>query len=178
MGEIMSLPRRLNRKHPRIALWLAFTAVFALLCGVWMGIFAANGKSFIWYADTIKQHYPALVYYGRWLREAVRCILSGAAIPTWDMSIGYGADVVTTLSYYVMGDPLNLIAAFVPSQYGEQLLEGLMILRIYLAGLAFMPFSRHHGNSRFGTLLGAVAYAFCAWTIQTALTDLHSCLGS
>ena len=80
MGEIMSLPRRLNRKHPRIALWLAFTAVFALLCGVWMGIFAANGKSFIWYADTIKQHYPALVYYGRWLREAVRCILSGAAI--------------------------------------------------------------------------------------------------
>ena len=87
------------------------------------------------------------------------------------MSICYGADVVTTLSYYVMGDPLNLIAAFVPSQYGEQLLEGLMILRIYLAGLAFMPFSRHHGNSRFGTLLGAVAYAFCAWTIQTALTE-------
>lgn len=171
MGEIMTRPRRFARKHPRIALWLAFTAVFALLCGVWMGIFAANGKSFIWYADTIKQHYPALVYYGRWLREAVRCILSGAAIPTWDMSIGYGADVVTTLSYYVMGDPLNLIAAFVPSQYGEQLLEGLMILRIYLAGLAFMPFSRHHGNSRFGTLLGAVAYAFCAWTIQTALTE-------
>ena len=119
----------------------------------------------------IKQHYPALVYYGRWLREAARCLVSGAPIPTWDMSIGYGNDIVTTLSYYVMGDPLNLLAAFVPSQYGEQLLEFLMLLRVYLAGLAFMPFSLHHKNSRFGTLLGAVAYAFSAWTLQTALTE-------
>ena len=164
-------PRSFAKRHPAAALWLAFTALFALLAGVWIAIFAANGKSFIWYADTIKQHYPALVYYGRWLREAARCLISGAAIPTWDMSIGYGADVVSTLSYYVMGDPLNLLAAFVPSQYGEQLLEFLMLLRVYLAGLAFLPFSLHHKNSRFGTLLGAVAYAFCAWTVQTALTE-------
>ena len=163
------LPAR--RQHPVLRLWLAYTALFALLAGVWIAIFAVNGKSFIWYADTIKQHYPALVYYGRWLREAARCLLTGTAIPTWDMSIGYGADVVGTLSYYVMGDPLNLLAALVPSQYGEQLLEGLMLLRVYLAGLAFLPFSLRHGNSRFGTLLGAVAYAFCAWSIQTALTE-------
>lgn len=164
-------PRSFARRHPGICLWLAYTAVFVLLAGVWVAIFAANGKSFIWYADTIKQHYPALVYYGRWLREAARCLLTGMPIPTWDMSIGYGSDIVTTLSYYVMGDPLNLLAAFVPSQYGEQLLESLMLLRIYLAGLAFLPFSLHHKNSRFGTLLGAVAYAFCAWTVQTALTE-------
>ena len=158
-------------RHPILRLWLAYTVLFALLAGVWIAIFAVNGKSFIWYADTVKQHYPALVYYGRWLREAARCLLTGAAIPTWDMSIGLGADVVGTLSYYVIGDPLNLLAALVPSQYGEQLLEGLMLLRIYLAGLAFLPFSLHHGNSRFGTLLGAVAYAFCAWSLQTALTE-------
>ncbi len=164
-------PRGFSKRHPALWLCLAFTGIFALLAGVWIAIFAANGKSFIWYADTIKQHYPALVYYGRWLREAARGLLTGNAIPTWDMSIGLGADVVGTLSYYVMGDPLNLLAALVPSQYGELLLEGLMLLRIYLAGLAFLPFSLHHGNSRFGTLLGAVAYAFCAWSVQTALTE-------
>lgn len=174
MGEITAAaprPRSFAKRHPAVTLWLAFTALFVLLAGVWIAIFAANGKSFIWYADGIKQHYPALVYYGRWLREAARCLVSGAPIPTWDMSIGYGNDIVTTLSYYVMGDPLNLLAAFVPSQYGEQLLEFLMLLRVYLAGLAFMPFSLHHKNSRFGTLLGAVAYAFSAWTLQTALTE-------
>lgn len=164
-------PHSFSRRHPVIWLCVAFTGLFALLAGVWIAIFAANGKSFIWYGDTVKQHYPALVYYGRWLRQAARCLLTGAAIPTWDMSIGLGADVVGTLSYYVMGDPLNLLSALVPSQYGEQLLEVLILLRIYLAGLAFLPFSLHHGNSRFGTLLGAVSYAFCAWAIQTALIE-------
>lgn len=159
------------RRHPTAGLVLAYTGVFALLMGVWVAIFSVNGKSFVWYADTIKQHFPALVYYGRWLRQAARCLLTGAAIPTWDMSIGYGADVVTTLSYYVMGDPLNLAAAFVPSRYGEQLLEALMVLRVYLGGLAFIPYSLHHRNARFGTLLGAVSYAFCAWSVQTALTE-------
>ena len=95
-------------RRPRTALVLAYTAIFLALCGVWVAIFAVNGRSFIWYADTIKQHFPALVYYGRWLRQAV---------PTWDLSIGYGADILTTLSYYVIGDPLNLLAAVVPSQH-------------------------------------------------------------
>ena len=52
-------------RRPRTALVLAYTAIFLALCGVWVAIFAVNGRSFIWYADTIKQHFPALVYYGR-----------------------------------------------------------------------------------------------------------------
>lgn len=79
---VFARPRSFAKRHPAAALWLAFTALFALLAGVWIAIFAANGKSFLWYADTIKQHYPALVYYGRWLREAARCLISGSAIPT------------------------------------------------------------------------------------------------
>lgn len=128
---------------------LAYTALFALLMGIWAAIFALNGQSFIQYGDTLKQHYPFLVYYGRWLRQAARCVLTGAAVPTWDFSIGYGADIITTLSYYGLGDPLDLLAAFVPGRRTEQLLEGLIVLRLYLAGLAFMAFSRRHGNSRF-----------------------------
>ena len=123
-------------RRPRTALVLAYTAIFLALCGVWVAIFAVNGRSFIWYADTIKQHFPALVYYGRWLRQAARCLLAGQAVPTWDLSIGYGADILTTLSYYVIGDPLNLLAAVVPSQHIELLLEFLMLFRGWLAGLA------------------------------------------
>ena len=67
-------------------------------------------------------------------------MLTGAAVPTWDFSIGYGADIITTLSYYGLGDPLDLLAAFVPGRWTEQLLEGLIVLRLYLAGLAFMAF--------------------------------------
>ena len=159
------------RRQGRGALVLAYTALFALLMGIWAAIFALNGQSFIQYGDTLKQHYPFLVYYGRWLRQAARCVLTGAAVPTWDFSIGYGADIITTLSYYGLGDPLDLLAAFVPGRWTEQLLEGLIVLRLYLAGLAFMAFSRRHGNSRFGTLLGALAYVFSAWPIQAGLIE-------
>ena len=160
-----------GRRQGRGALVLAYTALFALLMGIWAAIFALNGQSFIQYGDTLKQHYPFLVYYGRWLRQAARCVLTGAAVPTWDFSIGYGADIITTLSYYGLGDPLDLLAAFVPGRWTEQLLEGLIVLRLYLAGLAFMVFSRRHGNSRFGTLLGALAYVFSAWPIQAGLIE-------
>lgn len=102
-----------GRRQGRGALVLAYTALFALLMGIWAAIFALNGQSFIQYGDTLKQHYPFLVYYGRWLRQAARCVLTGAAVPTWDFSIGYGADIITTLSYYGLGDPLDLLAAFV-----------------------------------------------------------------
>ena len=160
-----------GHRQGRGALVLAYTALFALLMGIWAAIFALNGQSFIQYGDTLKQHYPFLVYYGRWLRQAARCVLTGAAVPTWDFSIGYGADIITTLSYYGLGDPLDLLAAFVPGRWTEQLLEGLIVLRLYLAGLAFMAFSRRHGNSRFGTLLGALAYVFSAWPIQAGLIE-------
>ena len=83
-----------GRRQGRGALVLAYTALFALLMGIWAAIFALNGQSFIQYGDTLKQHYPFLVYYGRWLRQAARCVLTGAAVPTWDFSIGYGADII------------------------------------------------------------------------------------
>ena len=122
-----------GRRQGRGTLVLAYTALFALLMSIWAAIFALNGQSFIQYGDTLKQHYPFLVYYGRWLRQAARCVLTGAAVPTWDFSIGYGADIITTLSYYGLGDPLDLLAAFVPGRWTEQLLEGLIVLRLYLA---------------------------------------------
>ena len=74
-------------------------------------------------------------------------MLTGAAVPTWDFSIGYGADIITTLSYYGLGDPLDLLAAFVPGRWTEQLLEGLIVLRLYLAGLAFMACVAHPGRA-------------------------------
>ena len=47
-----------GRRQGRGALVLAYTALFALLMGIWAAIFALNGQSFIQYGDTLKQHYP------------------------------------------------------------------------------------------------------------------------
>lgn len=45
-----------GRRQGRGALVLAYTALFALLMGIWAAIFALNGQSFIQYGDTLKQH--------------------------------------------------------------------------------------------------------------------------
>ena len=79
------------------------------------------GRSFIWINDGADQHFIALMYYGRTLREWVSGMFQGQgfAFPLYDFAIGQGDDVITTLHYYCLGDPLALFFAFCPEQYTE-----------------------------------------------------------
>lgn len=43
----------------------------------------------------------------------------------WDLNIGYGSDILTTLHYYVIGDPLTLLSVFFKSSQTEFLYEFL-----------------------------------------------------
>lgn len=96
--------------------YLAYSAAVTGLFCVILLIFQKNGKSFIRGGDGLGQHYVALEYWGKYLRRIVKGILleHRLNIPQWDLHIGYGADILTTLHYYVIGDPLNLLAVFVP----------------------------------------------------------------
>lgn len=128
-------------------------------------------KSFVWKFDGLYQHYNALVYYGKYLREIARNLIQNhtLTLPMWDMSIGYGSDVITTLNYYVLGDPLCLLSAFVPSAYTEYLYGFLICLRLYLAGLAFGVFCRYKGSETVPTIIGSLAYAFCGFALFASM---------
>ncbi len=157
-----------NEKHPAGTYWTAYTVLFlALFSVIAMGFFII-GKSFIFSArmgDGIRQHYASLAYFGQYLREILYNLFVNHTleIPMWDLHIGYGSDIITTLHYYVFGDPLNLLSVFVPQRYTEYLYDFLLVLRMYLAGLAFSAFCRYHKNGRYATLLGALLYAFSQW---------------
>ena len=152
-------------RHPRLSFLGAYTLLFCLLfCGIAAG-FALLGRSFVFEArmgDGLRQHYVSLAYYGEYLREVLSNLFLRHTfeLPMWDIHIGYGSDILTTLHYYAMGDPLNLLAVFVPVRYTEYLYAFLLVLRMYLAGIAFSAYCRYHKNGRFPTLLGAVLYAF------------------
>ena len=121
-----------------------YSVVFLMAATATFLYFALNGKSFIWNEDGYAQHNLALTYYGTWLRDIIRNILfeHTFSIPLWDFSLGTGSDILTTLNYYVIGEPLNLLSVFVPARYTEYLYDFLIILRLYFAGLAFMQFCR------------------------------------
>lgn len=128
-------------------------------------------KGFVWEKDGYSQHYAALMYYGEYLRGIIKNLFihHRLEIPLWDINIGYGSDIITTLHYYVVGDPLALFSVFVPKVYTEYLYAALVLLRIYLAGLSFSYFSLSHGNRQFPVLLGSACYCFCGYVLKVAI---------
>ena len=160
-----------DSKHSTLKYILCYTLLFCLCAALCLGCFVTAGKSLAWSGsegqqDGISQHYIALSYWGDYLRTIARTLLTEGklSIPTFDTTIGLGGDVIQTLSYYVVGDPLTLLSALVPRAYTEYLYDFLIILRLYLAGLSFSALALHlKKNNRFYTLIGAMIYVFSSY---------------
>ncbi len=155
---------------------LKYTILFSITSVLVYILFILYGRTFIYedtnYAgDGIVQHYNALVYYGKWLRTICKNIFIDHkfSIPTWDTSIGLGGDVIATLNFYVIGDPLNIIAVFVPEQFTEILYNILVIVRLYLAGLTFIIYCSHHGYGENNILCGTLIYVFSFYSIVVSV---------
>ena len=71
-----------------------------------------------------------------------------------------GSDILTTLHYYVIGDPLTLLSVFVPEKNTEILYEILIFLRIYLAGITFSIYCFYRKNPKQATFIGSLVYIF------------------
>lgn len=149
-------------KEKRSFLWM-YTALFAVMCLLNFAGFYLRGRSMIYSEDGINQHYQALAYIGRWGRS----ILRGEGISLWDFHLGQGADILTTLNYYGIGDPLTLLSIFVPVRYTEYLYNALIILRLYLAGLAFAAFCFSMKKEKMPVLAGSMSYVFCGYALRS-----------
>lgn len=163
----------MTEERKRGKVYLVYTLMFFVMCAAAFYPFYAEGKGFIWGAgveDGLSQHFAALSYYGRWLREAVSSLFGGhPEFPMWNMSIGYGADILATLNYYGVGDPLNLLYGLVPAKNTEQMYYFMIFLRMYLAGLVFVIYSRKMKKRSFGTVMGALVYVFCGFSFRLGL---------
>lgn len=173
MREIASRLRKLDSRsvrNQRINYYIIYTILFiAIALACFLG-FLLDGKSMIWKVDGLNQHYSSLAYFGKYLRSIITSLFSTGklSIPLWDPHIGYGSDVINTLNYYAIGDPLNLLAVFVPASKADYLYEFLILLKMYLAGVSFSAFCKMMNKGRFATLCGAFTYAFCTYALYTA----------
>ena len=157
-----------KRFNTRARFAVAYTVLYAVLTVVVFSPLIVGDRSFIWGGDGLAQHIKALSYYGVWLRGIASSIASGQGLelPMFSFSLGYGADVLDTLNYYAIGDPLNVFAVFVPTEQTPVLYTALIIVRPYLAGLAFALYAwRVFRPSSHGLLAGALVYAFCGFAM-------------
>ena len=145
------------KKHP----YIFFTILFCILSlGVFIW-FPLTKHNFIWENDGMPQHYNALMYYGNYLRH----IIKNFEVPMWSFGMGYGADIIATLHYYTIGDPLNLLSVFVQPKYTEYLYIFLILLRFFLSGMAFIKYTLYMNKSKTGAIVGAVVYTFCGYAL-------------
>lgn len=160
-----------ERQKDRLYYYGAYSAaMIGIFCFI-VFIFMKSGKSFVHEGDGLQQHYLTLEYWGNYLRQIIRDLVVNHRlnIPQWDLHIGYGGDILTTLHYYVIGDPLNLLAAFVPSRYMEYLYDFLCFLRYYLAGITFSMYCFYNKNKKLPVLLGSLIYVYSQWMIVTGM---------
>jgi len=138
---------------------LVFVGIF-VLCFIG---FPANGKSLFRSYDGLDQHYIAFVYIGKWLRQIIKHIFvdHSFSVPLWDLSIGYGSDILTTLGAY-LPDPFNWFSVFFAPKYAELAFDFTIILKFYTVGLSFCYYGLHKGYKKNAVLFGAVLYTFSA----------------
>jgi len=155
-----------SKRNERVSYYLLFTLIFIIILPFIYGYFVFYNKSFVMPIDGLAQHYTALAYWGHYLRQIVRNVLQGNfSMPLWDFSFGFGADVISTLSFYVIMEPFSLLAVFVPQKNTELLYNFLVILRIYSAGIAFSAFCKKMNIDRFPALCASIIYMFCGFSL-------------
>ena len=146
---------------------LAYTILFILSGALVFRYFPMAGKRMVWRGDGLSQHFTALCYYARWGRAVLKSILSGhPAFPTFNLHMGYGSDLFTTLQYYVIGDPFSLPAVLVPQKHMLAFHDAMIPVRMYLAGLCFDRYCRYMGHSNLtGNLCGTLVYVFSSFAM-------------
>lgn len=164
-----------KEKKNNLKYYLAYSVSFLLLTGIIYSVFIRNHKSFVYalYGDG-HNYFNFLVYYGKWLRQIVTTVLQEhrLIIPLWDMSIGYGSDIITTFGCMNFGDPLNLLAVFFSADNTELLYNFLAVFRMWLAGLSFSGFGLYQKKSKMGVLGGSIIYAFCGYALFIGIRDV------
>lgn len=145
--------------------YVLYTVIFLSLLPIVFYPFIQEGKTFVWSTDGISQHYPSLIHYGQVLRD----FISGKGFAMMDFSIGLGFDTITTLHYYILGDPVGLLAVFATPSNSILVYGILVILRMYLAGLSFMSLCRYFNKKTMGTTLGSLIYVFSGYALYAGV---------
>lgn len=178
--ELVWKRKNILKKHKsnrRLRYFLIYTILYLILAGLLILFFKLQNRSLVYHADAWRQHLRALAYYGKWLRGNLWHLVHDHSLTAqaWSFGLGYGSDVLTTLHYYCIGEPLTALTVFVPERFTKYYFEFLILLRPYLAGLSFSAYAEYiigrkqiHGtgsctttsSGSFPILCGSLCYVF------------------
>ena len=165
------IKKMMNNRYIRF--YFAYTILFLVMAFVIFRPFITNGISFVWNIDGWTQHYKALYFYSDWLKKIGRALIHDhrLSVDLYSFSLGYGSDIISTLHYYVVGDPICLLSAFVPKDKLIYFYDLSFYLRFYLAGITFSLYCFYMKQKNdAGIMAGTLLYCF---PILIAKVQLH-----
>ena len=166
---ISLLQRPFDETADRKAYYLGYSALFIILSGLCFFWFILFNKSLIWDWDGWDEYFKAMVYYSGYLKGIIRTLIHEhrLVIPNWDFCIGEGNDIINTLHYFILGDPLALLSVLVPVRFMICSLFIFFFLRLFLAGAVFSELCFETGlTNRYGIVAGSLSYVFCFWALH------------
>ena len=99
-GNINISMKFLNSRKKYYAI---YTLLFLALSGTILYFYYSQGKTMIDFrGDGMRQHFRAMLYYSGLLKKILGTLFTQGKLilPQWDLSIGEGGDILTTLHYY------------------------------------------------------------------------------
>lgn len=154
--------------------FLRYTLMFLCIAIAWVIPFLMYGKSMLNGIDGYYQHYAALLD----MREYFEDFLSGEGWKMVDFSLGQGLDVLTTLSYYCLTEPLGILIALLFSAETMEIGYAVLLFsRFYLAGLFACMFSGRWIKEGWSKAIAGVVYAFCGFAAQGGMKHLNFGIG-
>lgn len=163
---------KINKRNIFTNYYFLYSILFLMVCSIVFCWYFCNGRTLIWKVDGWHQHYKALVYYAKYLRNILKELFFNhhLVIPEWDFAFGEGNDILQTLHYYVIGDPFALLSVLIPTRYMWIYYEFSILLRLYLTGIAFsyMCFYVKKGIGCYAVMAGTLSYVFCFYSLLIA----------
>ncbi len=149
-----------------------YTLLFVIVSAIVFCWYYMTGRTLIWQTDGWQQHYPALVYFAQYCRSIIKSVIFDHQfiLPEWNFYIGEGNDILQTLHYYSFGDPFSILSVLVPTRFMWIYYGAMILLRLYLSGVAFIWLCRYTKRNlgKYAILAGTLSYVFCLWAIFNA----------
>ena len=126
------------KKHSKKRYVGIYTILFLIVSLAVFFSFIQRGRSLVCTVDGESQYIVYLRYMGQYIRNTVSGILHGSFhLKQFDFSIGIGDDIGAIVRFH----PLDFLAALVPASFAEEIYAVILLLRFYLAGLAFSAYA-------------------------------------
>ncbi len=171
-------------KIDRKRYYLKYSLLFICFAGLIAYYFYSQGKSMAHYTtDGYRQHFRALVYISTHFKEILNNIFVNRTfiIPQWDFAIGEGSDILEALHYYSLGDPIDLLSIFVPTNKMYLFYDFSIFFRMYVSGIGFseLCFYTIKKDTGIGVFCGALLYTFSSYALcilETHIYFLNACM--